>query len=88
MVEPPVEKLVFLDAWRVAGDRGPGYTWSHANPFTILDPEPERRLDYIFVGYPHDEGAGEAVACHVTGIEPIGGVHPSDHYAVSADLRY
>jgi endonuclease/exonuclease/phosphatase family metal-dependent hydrolase len=88
MVEPPVPKLVFLDAWRVAGDLGPGYTWSHANPFTILDPEPERRLDYIFVGYPHDEGAGEAVACHVTGIEPIGGVHPSDHYAVSADLRY
>lgn len=86
---PPVPKLVFLDAWRARGDGGPGYTWSHANPYTLLDPEPERRLDYVFVGYPRDDDAGgEPTACLVEGVDPVGGVHASDHYAVCAELRY
>jgi len=85
---PPVDKLVFLDAWRSGGDGTAGYTWSHDNPYTVVDPEPERRLDYVFVGYAQDAGAGEPVHCAVEGIEPIGGVHPSDHYAVLAELRY
>jgi endonuclease/exonuclease/phosphatase family metal-dependent hydrolase len=87
--EVPVPKLVFIDAWRSCGDGGPGYTWSRANPYTMLDPEPERRLDYVLVGYPRGDGAaGEVVDCRVEGVEPVGGVHPSDHYAVLAELRY
>jgi endonuclease/exonuclease/phosphatase family metal-dependent hydrolase len=33
------------DAWRLAGDGGPGLTWSNRNPHAALDREPERRLD-------------------------------------------
>ena len=39
------------DAWRLAGDGGPGITWSNANPHAALDREPERRLDYVFSGF-------------------------------------
>jgi endonuclease/exonuclease/phosphatase family metal-dependent hydrolase len=85
----PVEKQVFIDAWRAAGTGTPGYTWSHANPYTIMDPEPERRLDYVFVGYPRDDDAGgQVMTCAVEGTQPVDGVQPSDHYAVLAELRY
>lgn len=84
----PVEKLVFLDAWRVGGDAGPGWTWSRLNPFTAADPEPDRRIDYVLVGYPGDEARGEVLSARLEGVEPIDGVQPSDHYGVSADIRY
>jgi endonuclease/exonuclease/phosphatase family metal-dependent hydrolase len=84
----PVPKLMFLDAWRTAGDGGPGYTWSSDNPFTVVDCEPDRRLDYIFVGYPRGQGAGQVVAARVEGIEPVDGIHPSDHYAILTEVRY
>jgi endonuclease/exonuclease/phosphatase family metal-dependent hydrolase len=84
----PVPKLVFLDAWRAAGDGGPGHTWSNANPFAALDCEPDRRIDYVLVGYPRDHGAGQVVAARVEAVAPVDGVQPSDHYAVFAELRY
>jgi endonuclease/exonuclease/phosphatase family metal-dependent hydrolase len=85
----PVAKLVFQEAWRSAGDGSAGWTWSRENPFTTLDPEPDRRLDYVFVGYPTDDGAaGEVVEARVEGNQPVDGVQPSDHYAVHAELRY
>jgi endonuclease/exonuclease/phosphatase family metal-dependent hydrolase len=84
----PAEKLVFLDAWRVAGDAGPGWTWSRLNPFTASDPEPDRRIDYVFAGYPGERGEGEIVAARVEAIAPVDDVQPSDHYAVYAELRY
>ena len=85
----PAPKLVFFDAFRVAGDGGPGHTWSRANPFTLLDLAPgESRIDYVFVGHPHEHGAGEPVACRVAGDETVDGVFPSDHFAVVAELRY
>jgi endonuclease/exonuclease/phosphatase family metal-dependent hydrolase len=84
----PAEKLVFLDAWRVAGDGGPGWTWSRLNPFSANDPEPDRRIDYVFAGYPGDGGRGEIVSARVEGVVPVDGVQPSDHYAVCAELRY
>jgi endonuclease/exonuclease/phosphatase family metal-dependent hydrolase len=84
----PVPKLVFLDAWRTAGDGGPGYTWSNANPFATIDCEPDRRLDYVFVGYPRDEGAGQVVAARVEATDVVHGIYPSDHYAILAEVRY
>ena len=42
----PVPRLVFVDAWDVAGE-GPGYTWSNDNPFAALDLEQNRRIDYV-----------------------------------------
>ncbi|MEX2255991.1 MAG: endonuclease/exonuclease/phosphatase family protein [Acidimicrobiia bacterium] len=85
----PTEKLVFLDAWRVAGDGGPGWTWSRLNPFAAGYPEPDRRIDYVLAGYPQGEGArGEILSARVEGVAPVDDVQPSDHYAVCAELRY
>jgi len=83
----PVARLVFMDAWDLAGN-GAGYTWSNDNAFAARDLEPDRRIDYVFVGWPKALGAGHAVDARVAAIEPINGVHPSDHYAVVAELRY
>lgn len=83
----PSPPLVFHDTFEVAGT-GPGVTWSNANPFAALDLEPDRRIDYVFVGWPKAGGAGQPRAAAVVGSEPVGGVHPSDHLAVLAELRY
>ena len=51
----PVPKLVFVDAWRARGD-GAGRTFvPTANEFAALDLEPDRRLDYVFAGFPAPE---------------------------------
>ncbi|HEX9770056.1 MAG TPA: endonuclease/exonuclease/phosphatase family protein [Kiloniellales bacterium] len=84
----PVERVVFRDAWRDGGDGSGGYTWDNHNGFAHAELEPDRRIDYIFVGWPKDRGAGHVVSCRLAGNEPVGGVWPSDHFAVVADLRY
>src|SRR5205085_1427402 len=83
----PVERLVFHDAWEVAGGGGAGWTWSNQNPFAVLDLEPDRRIDYVFVGWPKGGGRGHVEACEVVGLDPVGGVVPSDHLGVLATLR-
>jgi endonuclease/exonuclease/phosphatase family metal-dependent hydrolase len=83
----PVPRLVFHDAWDVAGE-GPGITFSNTNPFAACDLEPDRRIDYVFVGWPKAGGAGHVVGARVEAMEPVDGIHPSDHYAVLAELRY
>jgi len=83
----PVEGLVFHDAWEAAGD-GPGFTWSNANPFAAGALEPDRRIDYVLVGWPRAGGAGHVIRVELAGTAPVGGITPSDHYAVVADLRY
>lgn len=84
----PAERLVFHDAWVVAGDGTPGYTWSNANPYVALALEPNRRIDYVFAGWPKAGGAGHVVDCRLVGTESRDGVWPSDHFGVVADLRY
>ncbi|MEY2459586.1 MAG: hypothetical protein QOG30_1416 [Acidimicrobiaceae bacterium] len=87
----PVWKLVFHDAWEAASSRDnsqDGMTWSNANPFAAEAFEPNRRIDYVFGGWPKDDGAGHIVRCFVAGKDPVNGIHPSDHYAVVAELRY
>ncbi|TDD33141.1 endonuclease/exonuclease/phosphatase family protein, partial [Nonomuraea terrae] len=44
---PPTPGLVFYDAWEVAGDGGPGHTWSNANPWARPGLYPDRRFDYV-----------------------------------------
>ena len=85
---PPVPGLVFYDAWEVAGDGGPGTTWSNANPFAAVGRIPDRRFDYVLSAWPRVGAVGHPVACTRLGVEPTGGVHLSDHYGVLADLRY
>jgi endonuclease/exonuclease/phosphatase family metal-dependent hydrolase len=84
----PVAKLVFIDAWVAGGDGGPGYTWSNVNAFAAEGLEPDRRLDYVFVGYPRPGGAGQVTTARVEGVMPVDGINPSDHYAMLAELRY
>jgi endonuclease/exonuclease/phosphatase family metal-dependent hydrolase len=84
----PEPKLVFHDAWEAGGDGGPGVTWSNDNPYANLDLEIDRRIDFVFAGWPKIGGAGHVVECRVEGTEPVDGVVPSDHYAVVATLRY
>jgi endonuclease/exonuclease/phosphatase family metal-dependent hydrolase len=75
------------DAWRLAGDGGPGITWSNRNPHAALDQEPDRRIDYIFSGFHGPRGAGRPVECLVVADEPADGIWPSDHFGVLAVLQ-
>jgi endonuclease/exonuclease/phosphatase family metal-dependent hydrolase len=81
----------FRDCWRVAREARPGreagYTWSNDNPYTAGAFEPNRRLDYVFVGYPDERGRGFPLQCRVVCDEPRDGVWPSDHFGVYAELR-
>ena len=46
------------------------------------------RIDYVMVGQPKLGGVGYVLAAHVAGNAPVGGMWPSDHFAVVAQLRY
>jgi len=81
------EGFVLFDAWEVAGE-GPGATWTKANPWAAPLLLPDRRIDYVFTGWPGRGGRGHVVAARLAGTEAVDGVVPSDHYAVVADLRY
>jgi endonuclease/exonuclease/phosphatase family metal-dependent hydrolase len=84
---------VWYDAWAVAGDGSPGYTWSSDNPYVapfaaavFAQPVHRRRIDYVLVGSPFRWRPRVVVrSCQVV---LIGGEHaaPSDHYGVLADL--
>lgn len=84
----PVEGLYFFDAWRASGQEGPGYTWHRSNTLTHKALQPDRRLDYIFVGEPAGNGAGHVLRTEQVGTQPVGGLFASDHYGVMAELRY
>lgn len=81
------ESVYLQDAWRLAGDGGPGLTWSNRNPHAALDQEPERRLDYVLSGFHGPTGRGRPVECRVVANEPVAGVWPSDHFGVLAVLQ-
>jgi len=83
----PVAGLAFQDAWEAAGDGGPGHTWVNANPWARQDLEPDRRIDYLFVGFPRRGGVGHVTSCRLVG-QPVEVLYPSDHLGVLAELRY
>lgn len=76
----------FRDAWVIAG-AGKGITWSNRNPYARQALEPDRRIDYIFVGPPRPNGLGLIESCRVVCDEEQDGVWPSDHFGVYAELR-
>jgi len=84
----PVENLVFHDVWADSGQTKLGHTWDNANPFTRKSLEPNRRIDYIFAGWPGPSAEGHIIDCSLAANKPINGVWPSDHFAVLAHLRY
>jgi endonuclease/exonuclease/phosphatase family metal-dependent hydrolase len=84
----PEPKLVFHDAWEAGGDGSPGYTWLNVNPYAAHDLEIDRRIDFVFAGWPKVGGRGHVLHTSVEGTEPVDGVVPSDHAAVLTELRY
>jgi endonuclease/exonuclease/phosphatase family metal-dependent hydrolase len=80
--------LAFYDAWEVAGDGTPGYTWSNRNPLAAVGLYPDRRFDYILSAWPRLGGTGHPTHCSLLGVRPPGELQLSDHYGVVADLRY
>jgi endonuclease/exonuclease/phosphatase family metal-dependent hydrolase len=79
----------FQDAWRVAGDGGPGYTqdW-RTNPIASSLNVHRKRIDYIFVGDPFLRvgHAGRVLRAEVIAAEPITGVLASDHAGLVAEI--
>lgn len=84
--EAYAERFVMTDVWSQVGD-GPGATYSEANPYVDDSAWPERRLDYVLVGWPRPRPAGNPVSVGLFGRDPVDGVVPSDHWGVVADLR-
>jgi endonuclease/exonuclease/phosphatase family metal-dependent hydrolase len=83
--------VYFHDSWRVAGarraDPEAGMTWCNRNPYARENLEPDRRIDYIFTGFPKRDGIGLLETCRVVCDVPENGVWPSDHFGVYAELR-
>ncbi len=79
--------LYLRDAWAEAGEGGDGITWSNRNDYARPWLEPERRIDYIFVGPPQPSGVGLVESCRVVCDNARGGVWPTDHFGVYAEIR-
>jgi endonuclease/exonuclease/phosphatase family metal-dependent hydrolase len=86
--EPAAPGMVFYDAWEVAGDGSPGFTWSNRNPLAAVGLYPDRRFDYIFSAWPRRGGVGHPTRCSLLGVRAPGEQQLSDHYGLAADLRY
>ena len=84
---PPVAGQVFLDAWELADPAAPSATWDAANPYVAAGFGPSVRIDYIHVGLPWPGGLGHVRGVRRAGDRPVGGVWPSDHAAVVAELE-
>jgi len=76
----------WFDSFEYAGS-GPGITFDEKNnPFAADWPDMPARIDYVFVRTIDDRGRGRPVEARVVLDQPIGGVHPSDHYGVFVEL--
>jgi len=78
--------VYFADAFAVAGDASAGATFVRSNPFAAVAREPDRRIDYIFVRGPDEQGRGEPLEARVCFREPHEGVFASDHFGVTTTL--
>jgi endonuclease/exonuclease/phosphatase family metal-dependent hydrolase len=85
---PAAPGMVFYDAWEVAGDGSPGFTWSNRNPLAAIGLYPDRRFDYIFSAWPRRGGVGHPTGCSLLGVRAPEEQQVSDHYGLAADLRY
>jgi endonuclease/exonuclease/phosphatase family metal-dependent hydrolase len=78
--------VYFNDAFRVAG-QGDGHTWCNRNAYARTAFEPDKRIDYIFTGYPMRDGTGILEHCRVVCDDEKDGVWPTDHFGVYAEVR-
>lgn len=78
------------DAWRVAGDGGPGYTqdW-RSHPLAADLNVHRKRIDYVFVGDPFRRAgdAGRVLSARVVFDEPRTGIQGSDHRGLVVEVQ-
>jgi endonuclease/exonuclease/phosphatase family metal-dependent hydrolase len=79
--------VYFQDAFALAGDGTPGFTYTRTNPFAAPLREPDRRIDYVMVHGRDERFRGEPLEARLCFHEPVDGTFPSDHYGVTATLR-
>lgn len=81
----------YQDAWRVAGDGGPGYTqdW-RIHPIAAGLNVHRKRIDYVFVGDPFMRmgSAGRVLSATVVFDEPLTGVLASDHSGLLVEITW
>jgi len=80
-------RVYFQDAFLLAGDGSPGFTFARRNPFAAPLREPDRRIDYVFVQGRDERFRGEPLESRVCFDAPVDGTYPSDHFGVVASLR-
>ncbi len=81
----PIRNLVLTDCWEQVGD-GPGHTWRSDNPYQAASAWPNRRLDYVFVSWPRPKPLGNPTRAWLAGVDPVNGLHASDHAAVVVEI--
>jgi endonuclease/exonuclease/phosphatase family metal-dependent hydrolase len=79
--------VYFADAFAVAGDGSPGYTYARNNHYALRAREPNRRLDYIFSRGPDRLLRGEPLEARVVLDQSTEGVFATDHYGVMAEIQ-
>jgi endonuclease/exonuclease/phosphatase family metal-dependent hydrolase len=84
---PAREGFVLIDAWRYAPDDAVAWTWDRKNPHVVATMEPSSRIDYVLVGPPHEGRRGHVRSIQRIGETPVGGVWPSDHAGLLAELE-
>lgn len=84
--QPYVDGRVWADAWEQVG-QGLGHTWSLDNEYINNSAWPNRRLDYVLIGWPRPRRPiGNPQRAWLIGTEPIAGVTASDHYGVAVQI--
>lgn len=78
---PYVPGRIWTDVWEQVGT-GPGVTWSDVNPYVVNSSWPNRRIDYLLVGWPRPRPVGNPVSAELFGSDNPG----SDHYGLVAEL--
>ncbi|WP_214408285.1 endonuclease/exonuclease/phosphatase family protein [Pseudonocardia lacus] len=81
---------VLVDAWTAGGGAPDAVTLPSTHPSAPLEAGPQmvdRRIDHIFFRPGREDQHVLVEGVRMAG-EPVGGIHPSDHLAVVADLRW
>jgi endonuclease/exonuclease/phosphatase family metal-dependent hydrolase len=79
--------VYFADCWTATGAPHPGFTYDRKNPYALRSHEPSSRIDYIFVRGPDAHYRGEPLSARLALDVPAGGIWPSDHFAVVAEIQ-
>ena len=80
----------YEDAWEAVHGDAPGHTFSPRNPLVRAGEMPlerGRRIDHVLVRSGPHGPLLDVADCRLVFDEPVGGVWPSDHFGVLADLR-